>query len=135
MPRILSVEDDPDFQHLVSYALRSQGFEVHSAFTGPEGHQKALALLPDLILMDLMLPGLNGLEVLTLLKQREKTRDIPVIVLTAYSEDAAFEKDLKALGAFEYLSKPIRFDALIRLVRRILFERTPVARPHGKCYF
>jgi DNA-binding response OmpR family regulator len=124
MPRILSVEDDPDFQHLISIALRNQGYEVHYAFTGPEGHEKALSLNPDLILMDMMLPGLSGLEVVKLLKKSKATKDVPVIVLTAYPADANFfESEVKALGAVEYLRKPVQLDELTRAIKRMLSGR------------
>ncbi len=124
MPRILSVEDDPDFQHLISLALRNQGFEVHYAFTGPEGHEKALSLNPDLILMDMMLPGLNGPEVVKLLMKNKATRDIPVIVLTAYPTDSNFfESEIKALGVVEYLRKPVQLEELVKAIRRLLSSR------------
>lgn len=125
MPRILSVEDDPDFQHLISHVLRNQGFEVHYAFTGPEGHEKAVALNPDLILLDMMLPGLNGVEVVKLLKKHKATRDIPIIVLTAYPTDANFfESEIKALGAVEYLRKPIQTSELVPRIKKLLAERS-----------
>ena len=122
MARILSIEDDPELQHLVSYALRNQGWEVHYAFTGPEGHEKALELNPDLILLDMMLPALNGVEVAKLLKAKKSTRDIPIIVLTGYPTDANFmESGIKALGgAVEYLRKPVQLDELVRLIKRML---------------
>lgn len=124
MQRILSVEDDPDFQHLISFILRRQGYEVHYAFTGPEGHEKALSLNPDLILLDMMLPGLNGIEVVKLLNKHKSTRDIPVIVLTAYPSDVNFfESEIQAIGAVEYLRKPVQSDELISRVRRLLSGR------------
>lgn len=123
MPRILSIEDDPDLQHLISYCLRNQGFEVHYAFTGPEGYEKTLALNPDLILLDMMLPGLNGVEVVRKLKQKKLTRAIPVIVLTAYAADANFmESEVMALGAVEYLRKPVQTDELVKAIKRLLGE-------------
>ena len=125
MPRILSVEDDPDFQHLISHVLRNQGYEVHYAFTGPEGLEKALSLNPDLILLDMMLPGMNGVEVVKSLKKHKATKDIPIIVLTAYPADANFfESEIKALGAVEYLRKPIQVDELIPRVKRLLAGRS-----------
>ena len=130
MARILSIEDDPDFQHLISYALRNQGFEVHYAFTGPEGHEKALSLNPDLILLDMMLPGLNGPEVAKLLKKNKATRDIPIVVLTAYPADVNFfESEIKALGAVEYLRKPVRLDELVKTIKRLLSSRATKAPP------
>lgn len=131
MPRILSVEDDPDFQHLISHVLRNQGYEVHYAFTGPEGHEKALTLNPDLILLDMMLPGLNGVEVVKLLKKQKATRDIPIIVLTAYPADSNFfESEIKALGAVEYLRKPVRADELLPVVRKLISGRA-TKPPYG----
>jgi DNA-binding response OmpR family regulator len=124
MSRILSVEDDPDLQHLVSYALRNQGFEVHYAFTGPEGLEKAFQLNPDLILLDMMLPGLNGAEVARRLKARKETRAIPIVVLTSYPDDAEFlESAVRAIGVVEYLRKPVRADELVAHVRRLLSGR------------
>src|SRR4051812_1239611 len=106
MPRILSVEDDPDFQYLISRALRNQGYEVHYAFTGKEGCEKALSLNPDLVLLDMLLPVMNGVEVIKELKKSKASRDIPLIIMTAYPADANFfESDVKGLGKgdIEYL--------------------------------
>ncbi|MDE2489686.1 MAG: response regulator transcription factor [Elusimicrobia bacterium] len=130
MPGILSVEDDPEFQQLVSRILRNQGFEVHYAFTGPEGYEKSLALRPDLILLDLMLPGLNGAEVIKLLKRHKETREIPVIVLTAYPFDAGgFETEIRALGPIEYLRKPVRSEELVGRIKRLLADRGGASAP------
>jgi DNA-binding response OmpR family regulator len=124
MARILSIEDDPDFQHLISIVLRNQGFEVHYAFTGPEGHEKALSLNPDLILLDMMLPGLNGPEVIKLLQKSKATRDIPIIILTAFSaESNVFESEMMAMGVIEYLRKPVQLEELVKLIRRMLGDR------------
>ena len=102
MPRILSGEDDPDFQHLISIALRNQGFEVHYAFTGKEGCEKTLSLNPDLVLLDMMLPVMNGVEVIKELKKHKATRDIPFIIMTAYPAEAHFfESEVKSLGSVE----------------------------------
>jgi len=128
MTRVLSVEDDPDFQHLISHILRNQGFEVHYAFTGPEGFEKAVSLNPDLILLDMVLPGLNGVEVVKQLKKQKATRDIPIIVLTAYPADVNFfESEIKALGAVDYLRKPVRNEELIACIKRLLGDKR--ARP------
>lgn len=124
MPRILSVEDDPDLQHLLSLALQGQGYEIHYAFTGKEGYEKVLSLNPDLIITDMMLPMLNGVELIKLIKGHKTARDIPIIVMTAFSEHAAFlENAIKPLGIVEYLRKPVQIDELIRLIRRVLRGR------------
>ncbi|MFA6316265.1 MAG: response regulator transcription factor [Elusimicrobiota bacterium] len=124
MARILSVEDDPDLQQLVSFALQNEGYEVHYAFTGKEGYEKAIQLNPDLILLDMMLPILSGVEVLKLLMKNKTAREIPVIVLTAYAQDANFvESAIRAMGAVEYLRKPVRIEELVRCIRRTLASR------------
>lgn len=121
MPRILSVEDDPDFQHLIATALDGQGFEMVFAYDGRQGRDMALASAPDLILMDMMLPGLSGLELMKLLKENEATRHIPIIVLTAFPAiDGFFENEVKSHGAALYMRKPVHFDTLAKVIRRLL---------------
>ncbi|MBI5881895.1 MAG: response regulator transcription factor [Elusimicrobia bacterium] len=133
MARILSIEDDPDLQQLVSLALQNEGYEVHYAFTGKEGYEKALLLNPDLILLDLMLPVLNGVEVLKLLMKNKTAKEIPVIVLTAYAQDANFvESSIRAMGAVEYLRKPVMIDDLVRHIRRALDARRVRSEPNLK---
>lgn len=126
MARILSIEDDPDVQHLLGLALHQEGYEIHYAFTGPEGYEKVLSLNPDIVLLDMMLPGWNGVEVLRRVRANKAVSDVPVIVVTAYSEDPAFvEGSLKTLGIVEYIRKPLVLDDLLRLIRRVLADRKP----------
>ena len=121
MPRILSVEDDVDLQQVVAYALKKKGWDVVFAYTGPEGVVKAQSEKPDLILLDMMLPGLNGVEVIKQLKLDPATKAIPVIVMTAYPSDAQFlESAVKALGAVEYLAKPVRLEDLTNTIAKLL---------------
>ena len=121
MPRILSVEDDVDLQQVIAYALKKKGWEVVYAYDGNDGLEKAKELRPDLILLDMMLPGLNGVEVIEQLKKSAVTQAIPVIVMTAYPSDAQFMADtVKALGAVEYLAKPVHIDELIATIERNL---------------
>lgn len=121
MPRILSIEDDVDLQQVFSYVLTKKGWAVTFAYDGKDGLAKALDLKPDLILLDMMLPGLNGLEVIKALKENEPTRGIPVIVMTAYPGDEQFLKStLMAMGAVEYLAKPVHVDVLLETVERLL---------------
>jgi DNA-binding response OmpR family regulator len=124
MIRILSVEDDPDFQHLISYALRNQGYDVHYAFTGKEGYEKTLSLNPDIVLLDMMLPMMNGIEVMQELKKNKATRGIPIIIMTAYPSEAGFfESEAKAIGRVEYLRKPVQMKELHQAIKRMLGER------------
>lgn len=121
MHRILCVEDDPDFQHLIATALAGEGFEMHYAYDGIGGRDMALTLAPDLILLDMMLPGLNGLEVMAALKENESTRRVPIIVLTAFpATEGFFENEVKSHGAAVYMRKPVHFDTLAKVIRRLL---------------
>ncbi len=121
--RILSVEDDATLQHLLSLALQNEGYEMHYAFTGQEGYEKALALNPDLILVDMMLPILTGPQMIMRLKSHRSAREIPIIVMTSYFEDARFfESSVRTLGIVEYLKKPIDLQELKSLLRRILSQ-------------
>jgi two-component system phosphate regulon response regulator PhoB len=103
--RILVVDDEPDITALVAYHLLKSGYEVSTANTGHEGLKKALEEAPDVVVLDLMLPGVSGLEVLRELRKREATRDVGVILLTARREEADRIMGL-SLGADDYLTKP-----------------------------
>ncbi|PIR18270.1 MAG: two-component system response regulator [Elusimicrobia bacterium CG11_big_fil_rev_8_21_14_0_20_64_6] len=121
MPRILSIEDDVDLQQVFAYVLTKKGWTVTYAYDGKDGLQKALELKPDLILLDMMLPGLNGIEVIKALKENEATRETPVLVMTAYPGDEQFLKaSVLAMGAVEYLAKPVHVDTLVKTVERLL---------------
>ncbi|MFH0878957.1 MAG: response regulator, partial [Lentisphaerota bacterium] len=116
---ILVVEDDADIQELVRYNLGKDGYKVSCMGTGEGGLKGARALLPDLILLDLMLPGLDGLEVCRHLKNDLKTRHIPVIMLTAKGEEADVVAGLE-LGADDYVSKPFSPRVLMARIKAVL---------------
>lgn len=119
--RILSIEDDVDLQQVITYALAKKGWDVVYAYDGKDGLDQARKFIPDLILLDMMLPGLNGIEVIKGLKADEQTRDIPVVVMTAYPSDAQFLKSaVLAMGAVEYLAKPVHIDELVSTIERLL---------------
>jgi DNA-binding response OmpR family regulator len=121
MTRILSVEDDVDLQQVFAYVLTKKGWDVTYAYNGKDGLEKALELKPDLILLDMMLPGLNGIEVIKALKENEATKAIPVVVMTAYPGDEHFLKSsVLAMGAVEYLAKPVHIDTLVETIERLL---------------
>lgn len=121
MARLLSIEDDPDLQRLLALALAEDEFEVHFAFTGPDGLAQALELRPDVILCDLMLPGLSGQDLIRKLKEEPSTRDIPVVVITAYYDAATLlESEIRKLGVVEYVRKPVHRGELLKLLRRIV---------------
>lgn len=104
--KILLVEDNPDFQEIFVTMARHLGYEVVRAESGMEGIVMASAEKPDLIVMDLMLSGLDGIETTRLLKNNRATRDIPVVVCTALIDDQHRMAAMKA-GAADYLRKPL----------------------------
>lgn len=104
MKKILFVEDEPTLQKTLGDILESEGFKVMSALNGEAGLNLAKEKVPDLILLDLILPKKHGLEVLRELKENEKTKDVPVIVLTNVEDLEEIDKAIK-LGAKTYLVK------------------------------
>ncbi len=117
--KILIIEDEQDIIELVSHNLEREGFTVLAASSGETGLARARADAPDLVLLDLMLPGIDGLEVCRRLKAEENTRRIPVIMLTARDEDVDIVTGLE-LGAADYVTKPFSPRVLLARVRRIL---------------
>lgn len=119
MEHILIVDDDPDIQQLVRYNLQQAGFETATAATGREALELALKQRPDLIILDLMLPDIGGLEVCRSLRQNENLRRTPVVMLTARGEEIdrvlGFE-----LGADDYVTKPFSPRELVLRVKSIL---------------
>jgi two-component system phosphate regulon response regulator PhoB len=118
--RILVVDDEPDITALVAYHLAKAGYRVSTAANGTDALRSAREERPDVVVLDLMLPGLSGYEVLQELRKREETRDVGVILLTARREEADRIRGL-SLGADDYLTKPfsphelaLRVAALIR---------------------
>jgi two-component system phosphate regulon response regulator PhoB len=117
--RLLIIEDDEDIQELLRYNLAKEGYQVTKAVSGEEGLKAARAKSPDLILLDLMLPGIDGLEVCKLLKKDPKTESIPVVMLTAKGEEADVVAGLE-LGAEDYVPKPFSPKVLIARLRTVL---------------
>jgi phosphate regulon transcriptional regulator PhoB len=128
--RILIVEDEADIVELLSYNLNRQGYEVESAATGPEGLAGARKGRPDLIVLDLMLPEMDGLEVCRVLKSESSTKDIPVIMLTAKSEEVDKVLGLE-LGADDYITKPFSPRELVARVKAVL-RRAAAGPPTGE---
>jgi two-component system phosphate regulon response regulator PhoB len=120
---ILVVEDDKDILDLVKYNLANEGHRVSCAETGEEGLALARKGHPDLVLLDLMLPGMDGLEVCRALKKDAATEHIPVVMLTARGEEADIVAGLE-LGADDYVTKPFSPRVLIARIRAVLRRRT-----------
>lgn len=117
--RLLLIEDDKDIQELLRYNLSKEGYQIVQAFTGEEGLKAARGKSPDLIILDLMLPGMDGLEVCKLLKKEPKTEGIPVVMLTAKGEEPDVVAGLE-IGAEDYILKPFSPKVLIARIRTVL---------------
>jgi two-component system phosphate regulon response regulator PhoB len=103
--RILVVDDEPDITALVAYHLAKAGYRVSTATTGPDAIKSAREERPDIVILDLMLPGMSGYDVLAELRRQEETKEVGVILLTARREEADRIRGL-TLGADDYLTKP-----------------------------
>jgi two-component system phosphate regulon response regulator PhoB len=117
--RILVVDDEPDITALVAYHLAKAGYRVVTAATGADALRAAREERPDLVILDLMLPGVSGYDVLAEMRTREETRDVGVILLTARREEADRIRGL-SLGADDYLTKPFSPQELILRVGAVL---------------
>lgn len=119
VPRVLVVEDEPDIAALVAYQLTREGFRVETAGSGPEALDAIEREIPDLLILDRMLPGLSGDQVLEQLKAEPATSNLPVLVLTAKREQEDRIEGLE-LGADDYLTKPFSPRELVLRARAIL---------------
>jgi two-component system phosphate regulon response regulator PhoB len=120
---ILVVDDEEDIRELLELNLVREGYNVLSCETGEGALEIAGSKLPNLIILDLMLPGIDGLEVCKKLKNTLKTENIPIVMLTAKGEEADIVTGLE-LGADDYITKPFSGKVLIARVRRILRKGT-----------
>jgi len=116
---VLVVDDEEDILELVSYNLEKNGYKVSCVATGEKALQFAKTEIPDLIVLDLMLPNVDGLDVCRLLKKDPATQHIPIIMLTAKGEDADIVAGLE-LGADDYVIKPFNLRVLVARVRAVL---------------
>ena len=119
--RILAIDDEVDVLAIVRGLLSTGGFAVDTAESGPEGLEKARANHPDLILLDLKMPEMNGLEVFERLRKDSETAMVPVIFLTAI-DDSDLKATAVALGVDKYVTKPFDGLELIEIVRRTLMK-------------
>ena len=118
-PRILLVDDEPSIVKMVGKRLEVEGFEVITAMDGQEGLEKAQTQHPDLIVLDLMLPKLNGYEVCTMLKQDARHQKIPIVMFTAKTQEKD-EKTALECGANAFVRKPFRAPELMSTIRNLL---------------
>ena len=121
---ILVVEDEEPIQILLSYNLEAEGYRVRHTAQGEDVSHLIVEERPDLIVLDWMLPGISGIEVCRLLRAKPETRDIPIIMLTARSEEAERVRGL-ATGADDYMVKPFSVPELLARIRTILRRINP----------
>ena len=119
---VLVVEDEEDIMEVIRFNLEKEGYEVHQALSGEKALQVIENNLPSLVLLDLMLPGINGIDLCRIFKQNDRTKAIPVIMLTAKSEDADIVAGLE-MGAEDYITKPFSPRVLLARVRTVLRRR------------
>jgi len=124
--RVLIIDDDKWIAMSTAMVLEAEGFEVDSALSGREGIEKALAQRPGVVLLDIMMPGMDGWETLERLKAEPACATVPVIVFTAREQREGRAKS-RELGAVEYFRKPFRPEALVQTIRRHLDAKATAA--------
>ncbi|RLE02534.1 MAG: hypothetical protein DRJ11_06915 [Candidatus Aminicenantes bacterium] len=128
-PKILIIEDESIIIKSVSYFLINAGYEVIFALSPQEGLRKAFQEQPDLILLDIVMPGLNGYQVLDQLKKEARTAKIPVIILSALSREADILEGLDR-GATDYLTKPFSPEILLSKIKKVLSSENDDSNLH-----
>lgn len=114
---ILVIDDEVGFVDAVKMRLEAHGYNVIGAYNGQDGFEKAKKDLPNIILLDLVMPKVNGFEALSRLKSDPRTSSIPVIIVTAAS-DIEYAFDAGKLGAADYIIKPVSMEGLLELVNK-----------------
>jgi two-component system response regulator RpaA len=133
MPRILIIDDDPAISELVSINLEMAGYDISQAEDGIQGQALALQVQPDLIMLDLMLPKVDGFTVCQRLRREARTADIPILMLTALGQIQDKIEGFNA-GADDYLTKPFDVEEMLARVRALLrrTDRIPQAAKHSE---
>lgn len=115
--KVLVIDDEADIREIVRLFLVDEGYDVIEAENGHEGILKAQRIKPDLIFLDIMMPGINGFEVAKHLKDDPNTQNIPIVILSVLAQDSQYRQ-----GIMDYISKPFRQEELVNIVRNI-FEK------------
>ncbi len=124
--RVLVVDDEPDLIRILEFGLRAAGYQVDVAADGQEGLKRARETRPDIILLDLMLPKLDGYKVCRLLKFDERYRNIPIIILSARTQEGDQSLAIQ-MGANRFITKPYEFGEILAHIEALLKAGTPSA--------
>jgi two-component system alkaline phosphatase synthesis response regulator PhoP len=120
--KILVIEDDPATSRLVDYSLRHEGYQVITASNGLEGVRKALSESPDLVILDVMLPGMDGFEICHRLRSEPTTANLPILMFSAKAQEIDKETGIK-VGADDYLTKPAAPAEIVSRVEKLLAKK------------
>jgi len=127
LARVLVVDDEPDLVRILEFGLKAAGYQVDTANDGQEGLKKARELKPDIILLDLMLPKLDGYKVCRLLKFDERYKHIPIMILSARTQEG--DQNLAhEMGANRFMTKPYEFAEILEHIKALL-KQSAAARP------
>jgi CheY-like chemotaxis protein len=121
--RVIVVDDDKEIREIITFVLTRNGFEVTSASNGQQLHAMLVQFIPDLIILDVMMPGEDGYQICNTLRSNPQTRHIPVIIMTAHAEDI-YERISVDLGAAVHMIKPFHPFNLLEKVK-VLLQATP----------
>lgn len=124
MAKVLVVDDEPNIVLSLEFLMEQAGFEVVTAEDGEQALARVKDDQPDLLLLDISLPGISGFDVLERLRSEEATAQLPIIMLTAHGRDVEREKGM-ALGADDYITKPFSTQSLVEKVKILLIKEQP----------
>jgi two-component system, OmpR family, alkaline phosphatase synthesis response regulator PhoP len=126
--KVLSIEDDADIRELIKFNLEQEGYAVEEAATGAEGLDRIKRRQPDLVLLDLMLPGMPGLEICRVLRNAKETATLPILIVTAKGTEVDKVLGLE-MGADDYVVKPFSPRELVARVKALLRRANPLSEP------
>lgn len=126
-PLVLIADDDPDILMLISLTLERDGYDVMVARDGLTAYGAAVERLPHLVVLDMMMPGIDGCEVARRLRANDSTKDVPIVIVTAFAEESQAAMALEA-GADAYVKKPFSPRELLSKTASLLLERRPRSR-------
>ena len=129
IPKILVVDDDPDIVEILRYNLSMAGYDVKSAINGKEGIKKAKIFIPQIILLDVMMPEMDGIQACSLIKEIPALSDVRIVFLSARSEDYTQISAFDA-GADDYITKPIKPKILLKKIASILYRINSLSKNH-----